>query len=64
MIITTKKQRADLIEAGKRLAAVLAACAEAAKPGVRAGGEAAGAARGSVQSQRFLAPSTMSGYAA
>ena len=34
MIITSKKQRADLIEAGKRLAAVLAACAEAAKPGV------------------------------
>jgi methionyl aminopeptidase len=33
MIIESKKQRADLIEAGRRLAEVLIACAKIAKPG-------------------------------
>lgn len=36
MIITTPKQKKDLIEAGKRLARVLEACAKAVKPGVSA----------------------------
>ncbi|HUQ30128.1 MAG TPA: type I methionyl aminopeptidase [Candidatus Paceibacterota bacterium] len=34
MIITTEKQRATLIEAGRRLAAVLEACADKVAPGV------------------------------
>jgi methionyl aminopeptidase len=36
MIVKTEQQKEDLIEAGKRLAAVLTACAKAAKPGVSA----------------------------